>query len=197
MFFPGNSPPEFFIVLAVAGIKAAIADHFVMLFRDMPDQTLDELHDRDGFLDIFVVLMAVVMESDKVTVVFVNTRGGDDWPAEIAAYIFDDCFGVTGIGHGINVEAILMLPVTACLYFFKRGSDHSFHFIEKSGTESVAEESIVEIFYITPETVIAVTAFGNETMDVRVPLEVPAEGMEDHDKAGSEVHGFILLKKQA
>ena len=197
MFFAGNSPPEFLIILAVPRIKAAVADHFIMLFRDMPDQTLYELHDRDGFLDIFVILMPVVMESDKITIVVVNPGGGDDRPSEIAAHIFDDCFWVTGIGFGINVEAIFVIAVAEGLNFFKRGSDLSLQFIEKRGTESVAEESIVEIFYITPETVIAVTAFGNETVDVRVPLEVPAEGMEDHNKAGSEVHGFILLKKQA
>ena len=197
MFFAGNSPPEFLIVLTVARIKAAIADHFIMLFRDMLDQTPDELHDRDGFLDIFVILMPVVMERDKVTIVVVNPGGGDDRPSEIAAHIFDDCFGVTGIGFGINVEAVFLFLVAEGLYFFKRGSDLSLHFIEKRGTESVTEERIIKIFYITPETVIAVTAFGNETVDVRVPFEVPAEGMEDHDKAWSEVHGFILLKKQA
>ena len=197
MFFAGNSPPEFLIVLTVARIKAAIADHFIMLFRDMLDQTPDELHDRDGFLDIFVILMPVVMERDKVTIVVVNPGGGDDRPSEIAAHIFDDCFGVTGIGFGINVEAVFLFLVAEGLYFFKRGSDLSLHFIEKRGTESVTEESIIKIFYITPETVIAVTAFGNETVDVRVPFEVPAEGMEDHDKAWREVHGFILHKKQA
>ena len=197
MFFAGNSPPEFLIVLTVARLKAAVSDHFIMLFRDMLDQTPDELHDRDGFLDIFVILMPVVMERDKVTIVVVNPGGGDDRPSEIAAHIFDDCFGVTGIGFGINVEAVFLFLVAEGLYFFKRGSDLSLHFIEKRGTESVTEESIIKIFYITPETVIAVTAFGNETVDVRVPFEVPAEGMEDHDKAWSEVHGFILLKKQA
>lgn len=35
-------------------------------------QALYELHDRDGFLDIFVILMPVVMESDKVTVIFID-----------------------------------------------------------------------------------------------------------------------------
>ena len=28
-----------------------------------------------------------------------------------------------------------------------------------------------------------------------VPFQVPAEGMEDHDESGSEVHGFVLLKE--
>ena len=43
-----------------------------MLSRDMEDQMLDELHDRDGLLDILVILMAVVMESDKVTAILIN-----------------------------------------------------------------------------------------------------------------------------
>ena len=30
---------------------------------------------------------------------------------------------------------------------------------------------------------------------MRVPFQVPAEGVEDHDKAGSEVHGFIELQE--
>ena len=188
---------EFFIGLPVAGIKAAIADHFIVLFGDMADQALDELHDRDSFLHIFVVLMAVVMESDEVAVIFVNAGSGDGRASQIAADIFDDRFRVAGIGFGINVKAIFMLAVAACFHFFKRGADFSFHLIEKGGTESIAEESIVEMFYMAPETVIAETAFGNETVDMGVPFQVPAEGMEDHDKAGSESQRFILFKKHA
>ena len=90
-----------------------------------------------------------------------------------------------------------MLLVAESLNLFKRWSELSLHFIKKGSTESIAEISIVEMIYAAPETVIAVTTFGNETVDVRVPFEVPAEGMEDHDKAWREVHGFILLKKQA
>ena len=48
---------------------------------------------------------------------------------------------------------------------------------------------------IAPEAIITVTALGNEAVDMRVPFQVPAEGVEDHDKAGSEVHGFIELQE--
>ena len=48
---------------------------------------------------------------------------------------------------------------------------------------------------ITPEAVVTVAALGNEAVDMRVPFQVPAEGVEDHDKAGSEVHGFIELQE--
>ena len=44
-------------------------------------------------------------------------------------------------------------------------------------TESIAKESIVEMRDITPESIITVTAFRDETMDMRIPFEVSAKGM--------------------
>ena len=32
---------------------------------------------------------------------------------------------------------------------------------------------------------------------MRVSFQIPAKGVEDHDKTGSKVHGLILLKKHA
>ena len=48
------------------GIKPAIADHFKVLFRDMPDQTFDEIHCGNGFLDVFIIFMTVVTGSTLV-----------------------------------------------------------------------------------------------------------------------------------
>ena len=48
---------------------------------------------------------------------------------------------------------------------------------------------------IAPKPVIAVTAFGNEAVDMGVPFQIPAECMEDHDEAGSKVHGLVLPKE--
>ena len=48
---------------------------------------------------------------------------------------------------------------------------------------------------ITPEAVVTIAAFGNEAVDMGVPFQIPAESMEDHDKARGEVHGFILLQE--
>lgn len=46
---------------------------------------------------------------------------------------------------------------------------------------------------ITPEAVVTIAALGNEAVDMGVPFQIPAEGVEGHDKARGEVHGFILL----
>ena len=52
----------------VACIQAAIADHFKMFLRDMPDQTFDEVHNRDRFLYIFIIFVSIVMKSDHKAV---------------------------------------------------------------------------------------------------------------------------------
>lgn len=53
----------------------------------------------------------------------------------------------------------------------------SLHFIKKGSTKSVTEISIIEMTYAAPETIVAVAAFGNEAVDVRVPFQIPAKGM--------------------
>ena len=50
---------------------------------------------------------------------------------------------------------------------------------------------------ITPEAVVTIAALGNEAVDMGVPFQIPAESMEDHDKAGREVHGFIEFQEHA
>lgn len=49
---------------------------------------------------------------------------------------------------------------------------------------------------MAPKGVIGETAFGNKAMDVRVPLEGAAEGMEYTDEAGDKVFGFIKFMEQ-
>ena len=131
VLFPGNDPAEFFVDLPVPGINAAIADHLKMFFRDMADQTLYKLHDRDGFFHILIILMAIVMEGNEVAIIFVNAGSGDHRTAKIAADIFDSSFRVTGIGFGIDIEAVFVFPVAAGLPLFKRRADLSFQFMRR------------------------------------------------------------------
>ena len=49
--------------------------------------------------------------------------------------------------------------------------------------------------YVAPKAVITVTAFRNKTVNVRIPLEISSEGMQDHDKTRSKVFRLIEMKK--
>lgn len=186
---------ELFINLPVAGINAAVTDHFEMLFRDMADKTLYELHNRKGFFHIGVIFVAVVMEGNKVAIIVVNPGRGNNGAPQIAPDIFYGSVGVTFIRFCIDIETVFVFTVTAGFYLFKRRADSGFHFTQQGSAESSAEVGIVEVIDIAPETIIAVAAFRNQAVDMRVPFQISAKGVKDHDETGSEVHGLILLKK--
>lgn len=111
-----------------------------MFFRDVANQPLDEINCRNGFLYVFVIFMVVVVERDMITIIFIDSWGGDRRACEIAPDIFDNCFGVTETGSGINVKAMFMVSVTFRFYILKGWSKDRFHFVQESCAESIAEK---------------------------------------------------------
>ena len=186
---------KFFVNFPVPCINAAVADHFEMFFRDMPDETFYELHNRKSFFDIGVIFVTVVMEGDKVAIISVNPGGGNNRTSQIAPNVFYGGFGVAFSWLGIDIETVFVFPITTGLYLFERGTDFGFQFIEQGSAESIAEVGIVEVIDIAPETIIAVTIFRNKAVYVRIPLQISAKGVKYHDETGSKVHGLILFKK--
>lgn len=170
MFFTRYGSAKFFVNLPVAGINAAITNHFIMFFRDMAYKTLYKFHNRDSFFHVFVILMTVVMKSDEVAIIFIDPGSGDDWTSEIAADIFYDSIRITSVWFCIDVKTIFMLLITEGFYLFKGWTDFAFHFIKQCGPESVAQIIIVEMIDIAPETVVTVATFRDETMDMWVPF---------------------------
>ena len=180
---------------AVTCIETAIADHFKVFFRDMADQSFDEFNSRNRFFYVFIIFMTIVMKSNRLSVIAINPRGGDNRTAKIAADIFDDSCRVTKVRLSIDIKPLFMLFVALRFDFFKRGAEDGFHFIKECSTESVTEEGIAKVIDIAPEAVIIKAAFGEKTVDMRIPLEIPAERMENHNKTGSAVFGFVKIEK--
>lgn len=102
--------------------------------------------------------------------IFVNPGRGDYRSPEIVANISDGCLGVAFVGLCIYVETFFVFPVTAGLDFFKRGSGHGFHFVKQGSAEGIAQEGIVKITDVAPETVVAVASFRNKAVDMWVPF---------------------------
>lgn len=107
----------------MASIKSAIADHFIMLFRDMADEPLDEVHNRDGFLDIFVIFVSVIVEGNKVAIIAVDPGSGDYGPSKVTSNVFENSFRMAFVRFGIDIEAMFVFPVAACFDFFEGGTD--------------------------------------------------------------------------
>lgn len=170
MLFTGYGAVQLFVDIPMACVNVAVADHFVMLFRDMPNEPFYEIHNRDRFFHIYIILMPVIMEGNKVAVIFINPGGRNDRPAKIAADVFNNSFGITFVWLCVNIEAVFVFPVATGFNLFERRTNTGFHVVQQSGTESITEEGIVKMRDVAPETVITVTTFGNEAVDVRVPF---------------------------
>ena len=168
-----------------------------MLFWDMSDKAPYELHNRKSLFNISVIFVAVVMEGNKVSIIFVNPGCDSNGTPQTAPNVFYGGFGVTFIWLCIDIETVFVFPVTAGLYLLKRRTGFGFHFIQQSSAESIAQEGIAEVIDIAPETITAVTAFRNQAVDMRIPFQISAKGVKNHDETGSEVHGLILLKEHA
>jgi len=135
------------------------------------------------------------VESNGISIIPIDPGCGYGGPAEIAADVFSHYFRIAEIRFGIDIEALFVLLVTFRFYFFKRRSDPVFQFIEKGSAERVTEIVEVKVFYMTPEAVITVTAFGKDAVDVRIPFKISAKSVENHDISGGEVFGMVQIEK--
>ncbi len=73
MFRFWDCPAECFIRFPVSCIESIIAGHFKVLFRDMLYEEGNKIQGREGSFHIGIVFMFIVMESDIVTVIGINT----------------------------------------------------------------------------------------------------------------------------
>ena len=116
----------------MSGIKAAITDHLEMFFRDVPDKAFDKIHDRNGFLNVLIIFVTIVMERDKITGIRIDPGSGNDRATKIPANIFGNNLRVTTVGLGINIEAVFMFQITTGRNFFKRRTDAKQHSLRRA-----------------------------------------------------------------
>ena len=87
-----DCPIKLRINLAMTGIKSSVSDHFVMLFRDMADESLYEIDCRYCLNDIFIIFVPVIVKRDVFTVIAVDSGSRDDGTSKISADVFNNCF---------------------------------------------------------------------------------------------------------
>lgn len=138
---------------------------------------MDEVNGRDRFLYVFIIFMPVVMKGNRITIIAVYSGSCDNRPAKITADISDDCLRVTEVRFCINIETVFMVVVAFGFYLFERRADDGLHFIQECGTESIAQKGVVKVSDMTPKSIITKTAFGDETVDMRIPFGISAKSM--------------------
>ena len=105
-FFFRNSEMEFFINGTMSGIKAAITDHLEMFFRDVPDKAFDKIHDRNGFLNVLIIFVTIVMERDKITGIRIDPGSGNDRPSKVSADVFNGDIRSAKIWFCTDIKAV-------------------------------------------------------------------------------------------
>ena len=85
-------------------------------------------------------------------------------------HVFYYSFRITDIRFCKDIEAIFVIRITFGFNFFKRRTNYGFHFIEECGAESITQIGIAENFNLPPDAIITIPAFGNEAVDMRIPL---------------------------
>lgn len=166
MLLLGKESEQFFVRRAMSGINAIIANHFEMLFRDMPDEAPDKINGGNGFMNKGVIFVPVIVKGKRLTIVGINAGGGDRRSAKVAADIFNNRIRVGKVGFCINVEALLAILIKKSFSLFERRAEMKEHFIKESGTKGMAEKRIGEMVEPAPGKGVANPAFGNETMDI-------------------------------
>ena len=169
------------------GIETVVTCHFKVFFRDMLNQELYKIYGRKSPFYKGVVFVPVIVKCDVIAIIGINPFEGNDGPPEIAADVFNHRIRITEIGLGINIKAIFIFSVDKSLGCFERGANAIFKEIEESGLKGFPKEGIVEMFNNPPESVIRETAFRNEAVDMRIPLQRAPKRMKDTDKARNKV----------
>lgn len=192
MLFLRNGTTELFVRAAVTCIDAVITDHFKIRFRDVLYKSFHEIQHGNGLVNKLVVFVPVVVESNRITIIFINAGSGDNRASKISADVFGDNRRIAEVWFGIDVKPVFLITVNRGFDFFEGVTNPCLHLIEESGLKRFPQKFIVEVLKGTPETGITNTAFRNETVDVRIPFKVPTKGMQDTNEAGSETFRFVF-----
>ena len=149
----------------------------------MLNEELHEFKCSDCFNDKFIILVAVVMEGDIFTIIFIDMFCGNHRSAKVTADIFCD-FSWTAQGRfGINIKSFYAVLINVSFDSFKRTAYFSFQFIQEGSAECIAKKCVVKMLECAPGRRVTDTAFRDKTVDVRVPLKAAPKSMKDADKA--------------
>lgn len=114
---------------AMSGIKPIVARHLEIFFRDVLDEQLNKINRRKSPSDERIVFVFVVMKGHMIPIVRINSGKGDNWPAKVAADIFNNGFWIAKIRFCVNIKAIFVFTVYFGFCLFERRTDVLFKFI--------------------------------------------------------------------
>ena len=101
--------------------------------------------------------------------------------------------GIADIGFGINIKTLRAEFVDQRFHGGKGRAETNSQPVKKSGPKGKAEEVEIEMADFAPGSFVAGSPFGNKDVDMRVPFEITAKGVEDSDETGGKVFRTVQL----
>lgn len=107
--------------MTVTSIETVVSNHLEMFFGDVSDQSFDEIHGRNGFVDKTAIFVSVVMEGDGICnfVIGINAGSSNDRATKISADVFENSRRTALTTFGIDVETVFGVSVNGGLNTFE------------------------------------------------------------------------------
>ena len=179
------------------GIEAIVTNVAEMRIRNMDDQFLDEFNGRfDDIITFFIlVIMIVPMNNIGLLIVTDDAAFSDARPAgithivgdariDVIAMVFVFKFFIFFLGLGMDVKSFRMIFIQDRSSVLERRTDFFFDEAKQFILEGLSELGEIEMGEELEGIFIrGIDQFRNEGMDMRIPFEITAKGMEGGDHA--------------
>ena len=179
------------------GIEAIVTNVAEMRIRNMDDQFLDEFNGRfDDIITFFIlVIMIVPMNNIGLLIVTDDAAFSDARPAgithivgdariDVIAMIFVFKFFIFFLGPGMDVKSFRMIFIQDRFSALERRADFFFDEAKQFVLEGLSQFGEIEMGEELEGIFIrGIDQFRNEGMDMRIPFEITAKGMEGGDHA--------------
>ena len=168
-----------------------------MFFRYVLYKQGNKVHYRNVFFHIGIIFVLIIVEGHVFTIIGIDAGGGNNGATEVAANVFHYSVSIAEIRFGIDIESIFIFFVNSRFRFLERWTDTLFQIIEKNCLESFTKIGVIKVLNHSPEAVIREVAFGKKTMDVWIPFQRSAEGMQYTGETRDKVSAFIQLMEHS
>ena len=179
------------------GIEAIVTNVAEMRIRNMDDQFLDEFNGRFDHIITFFILVVMVKPMDNIGLLIVTDDAAfsDAGPAgithivgdariDVIAMIFVFKFFIFFLGPGMDVKSFRMIFIQDRFSALERRADFFFDEAKQFVLEGLSQFGEIEMGEELEGIFIrGIDQFRNEGMDMRIPFEITAKGMEGGDHA--------------
>ena len=179
------------------GIETIVTNVAEMRVRNMDDELLDEFDSRFDQIISLLILVVMVKPMDNIGLLIVTDDAAfsDAGPAgithivgdariDVIAMVFVFKFFIFFLGPGMDVKSFRMIFIQDRFSALERRADFFFDEAKQFVLEGLSQFGEIEMGEELEGIFIrGIDQFRNEGMDMRIPFEITAKGMEGGDHA--------------